>query len=188
MSTAAVLRSSESVEWYTPGYLLAVAREVMGPIALDPASCPEANETAQARRIYTAADDGLRQTWTAESVWMNPPYGRSAEDNASNQQRWLHKLLDEWRRGHVGQAMALVNAVPGNKWFRPLWAHPLCFIEGRIAFVPPAGSKPRHSPTHSSVVVYLGPKVDDFVRSFSKLGAVVLPHQVAVGRAQRGLL
>ncbi len=185
-STHARILSSESAEWYTPREIVDAAREVMGGIELDPASCPEANATVRAERIYTREDDGLRQIWEAATAFLNMPYGKSVEDNVSNQARWSHKLIDSHRAGRVEQACMLVNAVPGNRWFRPLWAFPICFLDGRVHFVAPAGSGPRKSPTHSSCVVYLGPRVEAFVDVFGRLGTVVMPMQVARARSTQG--
>jgi hypothetical protein len=75
----------------------------------------------------------------------------------------------------------------GNRWFRPLWAWPLCFLDGRVRFVAPRSSGVKASPTHSSCVVYLGPRVSDFAREFGRLGAVILPHQVHMSRPQAAL-
>lgn len=182
-----ILHSSESAEWYTPRHLVDAAREVMSGIELDPASCWEANETVRAGHIYTASDDGLRQTWVAWSLWLNPPYGKD-DDARSNQAVWLHKLLDSHRSGRVEQACALVNAMTGNRWFEPLWAHPICFLRGRVRFVAPREAGARNSPTHSSCVVYLGPHVARFAAIFGKLGVVVLPSQVHQERAAQACM
>ena len=43
-------------EWYTPAGVVEGAREVMGRIDLDPASTAKANETVQAKAIYTVEE------------------------------------------------------------------------------------------------------------------------------------
>jgi hypothetical protein len=64
--------STGDYEWYTPREVLALVRQVLGVIAVDPASCATAQATMQARTFYTLADDGLRQPWTG-TVFLNPP-------------------------------------------------------------------------------------------------------------------
>lgn len=170
-----ILHSSESAEWYTPAAIVDAARELMGGIELDPASCLEANATVRAERIYTLDDDGLSKPWGARSVWLNPPYGRSSVDNRSNQAVWLDRLIADYGKCCIGEACALVNAVPGNRWFDELWLHAICFLRGRVRFVPPAGTGPRNSPTHGSVVVHFGVDHHRFAEVFARLGHVVLP-------------
>lgn len=184
--TRAVLHSSETVEWYTPSWIVDAAREVMGGIELDPASCHEANRTVRAARIYTAEQDGMRQPWRARTLWLNCPYGKDGND--SQQGRWNARLIDAHRRGDVEQACSLFNAATSARWFAPAWEFPLCFLDARVHFVPPAGAAPANQPTHSSVVAYLGPHVDRFASIFGAFGHVVLPHQVVTARAKRRLL
>lgn len=193
-STAAnsrlALLSSDSVEWYTPRWILDAAHDVMGGVDLDPASCHEVNLAVRASLFFTEADDGLRQAWGGPAggsrVWCNPPYGKDA--GASLQGRWSAALVDRYRRGEVAQACLLVNAMTGNKWFAPLWDFAICFLSARVHFVAPAASGAKDQPTHSSVVVYLGPNEERFAEVFGRLGRVVLPMQVVQTRAQRRLL
>src|SRR5690242_13605881 len=84
----------KSVEWYTPPALLRAAREVLGSIELDPASCELANKTVGASRYYDKQTDGLQQSWHAETVWLNPPYCKVGA--VSNQQCWTNKLIAEY--------------------------------------------------------------------------------------------
>ena len=58
------LKSSESVEWYTPKKYIEAARIVMGNIDLDPASSKMANEIVKAPAYFTRDDDpdGLNQS------------------------------------------------------------------------------------------------------------------------------
>src|SRR5262249_31538221 len=64
----AALHSCQSTEWFTPAAYLEAAREVLGAIDLDPASCPQAQEAVRAAHYFTAADDGLSRPWHGR-VW-----------------------------------------------------------------------------------------------------------------------
>lgn len=162
-----LINASASNEWYTPAPYVDAARLLMGGIDLDPASNPIANQAVKADRFYTIDDDGLAQEW-AGRVFLNPPYG--IEDGDSNQARWSRRLIEEYRAGNVTEAVLLVNAVPGNIWFAPLWDYPICFVGRRIRFY--NEDTEVSAPTHSNVFVYLGPQYARFVSIFSQFGVV----------------
>jgi hypothetical protein len=151
------------------------AREVMGSIDLDPASCEQANRTVKATNYYTEKDDGLKQNWHG-NVWCNPPYGHinSVKGGTKNGYTPLftQKLLHEYRVGNVTQAILLVL---GNacfmKWFYPLWEFPLCFHDGRIYFNLPDGSKSDFG--FGNTFIYIGPHEDRFIKHFSLFGRIV---------------
>lgn len=165
-----LINSSESNEWYTPGQYVEAARTVMGCIDLDPASCEYANRTVKAAEIYTESTNGFNKEWRGR-VWLNPPYGFNEIDNSSNQAAWSAKLIEQYCNGNVSQAVLLVNAVPGNKWFAPLWDFPICFTNHRIRFY--NEETEAGQPTHSNALVYLGGNVPKFVEAFSRFGPVV---------------
>jgi hypothetical protein len=175
LTTAAALRvanggvlaafSSESVEWYTPSKYIEAARQALGSIDLDPASSPKANETVQAKQIFTEADDGLVRPWF-NRVWLNPPYAKDVTA------AWVEKLADECETGHVTAAVLLVNAVPDRSWFVHVWsARLLCFTDHRIEFYTPTG-QPR-SPVCSNVFAYWGRDELSFSKAFSQFGTIV---------------
>lgn len=60
-------------EWYTPSLYIEAARQVMGGIDLDPASCAVADQTVKATNYFSQEEDGLAQTWHGR-VWCNPPF------------------------------------------------------------------------------------------------------------------
>ena len=77
------------------------------------------------------------------------------------------------------EAILLVNAVPSNKWFAPLWNFPICFTDHRIHFYGEDGELGQ--PTHSSCFVYLGTQIDTFASVFSRFGVVAVRYQVRMG-------
>lgn len=168
-----LLNQSESNEWYTPAPYVDAARAVMGGIDLDPASCEFANKTVKAKQFYTQEQNGLLKYWRGR-VWLNPPYGRD-DNNNSNQSVWSRKLINEYKHGGVEAAVLLVNAVPGNKWFSPLWEFPICFVDHRIRFY--NQQTDTGQPTQSNALVYLGKDNDRFADFFSKFGVVAVRYQ-----------
>jgi hypothetical protein len=166
-----LLLSSKSNEWYTLPEYIEAARTVMGGIDLDPASSEAANRTVQAVRYYTQEDDGLSQPWYGR-VWLNPPYGKR-NNTTSNQLLWSSRLIQEYTTGNVTEAVLLVNAVTGNKWFCPLKQYPICFPDERLDFMDGNTSELSKQPTHSNALVYFGRNVATFVQVFEQFGPVM---------------
>lgn len=114
-----------SNEWYTPAQYVNAAREVMGSIELDPASCTVANQIVKAERYYTQEQNGLVQNWKSCSIWLNPPFGST--NGKSNMAMWTAKLIEEYAASSVKQAVLLCMANTEASWFEPLWTYPICF-------------------------------------------------------------
>lgn len=155
--------TSESNKWYTPEHVIRSVWEVMGGIDLDPASCPEANETVGAKTYYTEKDDGLQQPWFGR-VFCNPPYGGLAGDFAGR--------MYEFYGSGVTEGILLLNAAAAtNAWFQPCFEGVLCFTNGRLQFAK-EGVK-GESPVNGTVFVYFGPNERKFAEVFESFGNVV---------------
>jgi hypothetical protein len=166
------LHSAASVEWYTPSDVVMAARQVLGGITLDPASCEKANELIQAEQYYTAADDGLSKPWSGR-VFLNPPGGRGVV------RAFWEKLIRHYKAGHVEQAIWVGYSLEQLQTLQrcdvsPL-DFPLCIPRHRLAF---SGAK---SPTHGNYIAYLPPNsyghpgvAGHFAAVFRSLGGVVL--------------
>lgn len=197
----AARHSMHSPEWYTPSPIVEAARELMGGIELDPASCAEANAIVRADRYFTAEDDGLRQDWTARSVLLNPPGGLTAEFWAKALHEWVCQEFDEMV--YVGYSLEQLQTLQSVRHVSPMHL-PMCVPSRRIAFVENAakraertakliargeapgasdrarkiaekcraGKPPRDAPSHANFITYLGSNNDAFVRVFERFGAV----------------
>lgn len=158
-----LVQQSLSNEHYTPAKYLDAARDVLGGIDLDPASCLKANQIVRAERYFTAKDDGLAQSWKGR-VWLNPPYGGQSG-------QFIAKLFEEFAAGNVTDAIVLVNShCTDTAWFQPLFDGVLCFTNHRINFY---GDVDRSGSTHGSVFAYFGDKREHFAETFSQFGSVV---------------
>jgi hypothetical protein len=169
--------AQRSNEWYTPAKYIEAARTVMGGIDLDPASCAFANMTVRATRYYTTTDNGLVHAWIAKSVWLNPPFGRT-RDYGSNIKLFTLKLLEEYKKGNVAQAILLSTLRVETPWFQHLWEFPICFANHNVRFIRnyDTPGKPGRYTTghiHGTIFVYLGPNESRFMEHFSKFGRIV---------------
>jgi phage N-6-adenine-methyltransferase len=85
--------------------------EVFGPLndrfgfTLD--ACAS-DRNARCARYFTAADDGLQQSWAGETVWCNPPFSRL--------QPWVAKA---WREHPTTRGIVLL--LPANRTEQTFW-------------------------------------------------------------------
>jgi ParB family chromosome partitioning protein len=176
---ATARRTGDSDERYTPPWLAELARQVLGAIDLDPASCAIANQTIGAAAYYDKAQSGLDQPW-AGRVWLNPPY--------STPRPWAERLIREYARGHVTAALLLLNADPGTHIQQQLArAYPCCQLAGRGDFFRPDGTTEGNN-RYAQTVFYLGRAVESFVAVFDRSGAVQLPARPRLPIIQESLL
>jgi len=166
--------SSESNEYYTPPQYIEAARSVMGAIDLDPASHPQAQETVKAKTFYGKEDDGLGQDWRGR-IWLNPPYGKTGSE--SNQSIWAQYLKTQYEVGNVEEAVLLVKAAVGYKWFEELWdIWPVCFARDRLSFIRSDGDD-RGQSKQGTAFFYLGDDLDQFIEIFTEFGRIILPER-----------
>ena len=169
---AHVSHNSGENEWYTPTKFINSARKVMGEINLDPASCPAANKTVKAKKIFTKDDDGLTKEWRG-NIWMNPPYAQPLIG------QFCEKLYEEYCAGYLCQACVLVNNATETKWFAKLVevSSAVCFPQGRIKFIDKDGN-PGGAPLQGQAILYIenndGENVKAFLSEFGQYGSVWL--------------
>lgn len=155
------------MEWFTPASYIEKARHVLGTIDLDPASCAAAQETVNAARYYSLADDGLSQTWQG-TVWLNPPYAGGLVA------AFAKKMIESWAGGELPAAIMLTNSYTETSWFHALaeMSTAVCFTRGRIKFVSPHGEK--CAPTNGQSFFYFGRDLDLFHEHFVDVGLIMV--------------
>jgi hypothetical protein len=132
--------SAISAVWLTPPHIV----DALGPFDLDPCS-PLDRPWDTAAKHYTIEDDGLSHEWEGR-VWMNPPYGAAAAT-------WLERLAKH------GDGIALVFARTETRMFFDwVWPHAtaLLFIEGRLYFHRPDGTRAKANSGAPSVLIAYG--------------------------------
>jgi phage N-6-adenine-methyltransferase len=162
----------KSNEWYTPEKYLLSVRNVLGFIDLDPFSSNVANLTVQANRFYTESDDAFTQQWTAETVWMNPPYSGGLVAQATN------KFMDEFGKNAFSAGIILVNNATETRWFQRAFreSSAVCFTHHRIAYATP-DSKRVSGNTRGQAFLLFGDHVRSaFREQFTSHGHVLFTH------------
>lgn len=164
-----VTNNSGCNEWYTPAQYIDLAREVLGGIDLDPASCEFANETVKAQLFYSQDNDGLCQKWCGR-VWMNPPY------SAELVQKFTEKFVDEYKVGNITEGIVLVNNATETAWFVNMAnaASAVVFPRGRIRYQSP--TRESNAPLQGQAFIYFGDNAKRFLSVFSSIGWGAVIH------------
>lgn len=106
----------------TPQYLLGPVRTVLGGgIELDPCTTPQ--NPVGAERFYALPEDGAALTWSAATVFCNPPYGEVRA-------RWVRRCAE---------ALASATSV--------------LFIQGRVKFGIPRANGRQVAASHPSALI-----------------------------------
>lgn len=143
----------ESDDWYTPPEIF----DAIGmTFDLDPCS-PGTGHWVPARKIFTAADDGLKQPWEG-TVFMNPPFG-----GRHGHVPWLTKFFDH------GNGVAVVRSYTSSDWWHDHMdrAQALLWPRGKTKFIPSPelraklasrskDGKFRNAPGHGIVLIGMG--------------------------------
>ena len=104
---------------------------------LDPCAT---NENHKTDKYFTIETDGLKQDWSNDVVFMNPPYGRVIGD-------WVKKAEES-----NTTVVCLVPARTDTRWWHDHVINDaeIRFIKGRLKF----GGQKNSAPFPSAVVIY----------------------------------
>jgi site-specific DNA-methyltransferase (adenine-specific) len=135
--------SSASGNWATPQDFFDKQNEEFH-FTLDP--CAD-DTNHKCERYYTEEQDGLKQDWSGEIVFCNPPYGRDV-------QKWVKKCFDEVYSGKCRCAVMLLPARTDTRWFHDYIYHraEVRFVKGRLKF----GDQKQPAPFPSMVIIFRG--------------------------------
>jgi site-specific DNA-methyltransferase (adenine-specific) len=139
-----VLWSSQKMDWATPQDFFDKLNEEFH-FTLDP--CAD-DQNHKCDKYFTEEQDGLKQDWSGEAVFCNPPYGRDVS-------KWVKKCYEETDTGNCLCAVMLLHARTDTRWFHDYIYHKadeVRFIKGRLKF----GGQKTPAPFPSMVVVFWG--------------------------------
>lgn len=140
MNTA-VMFSSKTDQWATPQKFFNKLNEEFN-FTLDPCADDSNHKCA---KYYTKEQDGLKQDWSGETVFCNPPYGREIP-------LWVKKCFDEVYFGNCPCVVMLIPARTDTQYFHKFIYHKaeIRFIKGRLKF----GDSQNSAPFPSMVIVF----------------------------------
>ena len=131
--------SSKTNEWETPQWFFDELNAEFG-FTLDPCS----NGNHKCNKYFTAEQDGLKQDWSNDVVFMNPPYGGHTGD-------WIRKAMEESKKGAIVVCL-IVSSTDRSYWHDYIfpYAKQIRFIRGRLTF----GEANSTAPFASAVVIF----------------------------------
>ena len=130
--------SSKSDIWATPQEFFNSLNAEFN-FTLDPCALPD---NAKCSKFYTPEQNGLKQDWSNETVFCNPPY--------SDIKNWVEKAYNEAKRG--AKVVMLIPARTDTRYFHDFiyGQHEIRFVRGRLKF----GDQKNSAPFPSMVVVF----------------------------------
>ena len=140
MALQQAMVSSKSNEWATPSGLFDELDKEFH-FTLDPCAT---SANAKCNRYFTADDDGLKQSWANEVVFMNPPYGGHTD-------KWLRKAWQSSLEGAVVVCL-IVSSTDRSYWHDYIFPHAaeVRWLRGRITF----GEAKSTAPFASAIVIF----------------------------------
>ena len=138
-----VMWSSKKMDWSTPKDFFDELNEEFR-FTLDPCA-DDLNHKCD--KYYTKEQDGLKQDWSGEIVFCNPPYGRDVP-------KWVQKCFSEVYSGKCKCAVMLLAARTDTRWFHDYIYKraEVRFVKGRLKF----GGQDQSAPFPSMVVIFRG--------------------------------
>ena len=136
---------SAKQDWETPADFFAPLHAEFN-FTLDAAA---SSENCKVPYFFSVLDDGLRQDWGTNTVWLNPPYG----DNAARLSDWVKKSADAADLGAT--VVMLIPARTNTNWF-----HDQCIGRGEVRFVrgrPKFGNADHGLPQPLCLVIFRPP-------------------------------
>jgi len=178
-------------DYYTPLWMVDMAREGMGGIDLDPASSYSANYYHKIPKFYSRQDDGHTQPWFGR-VWLNAPYGENKP--------WIDDVIRHWDSGAVTQLCWLAPTYAFNKkQALPLRERASLVIQLTVptdtmfwgwgkrtdkreeTFCMPGS--PSLGTNQSHTIMYFGDRWHEMAEAFQKVGFATVPLRVGVAAA-----
>ena len=139
--------SSKTDMWSTPQEFYDKLNDEFN-FTLDPCAT---EDNAKCDNFFTVDDDGLKQDWSGNIVFCNPPYGRAIKD-------WVKKSYEESLKNNTTVVMLIPSRTDTIYFHDFIYGKAeIRFIKGRLKF----GDAKNSAPFPSIVVIYRNNEVSD---------------------------
>lgn len=165
MSINQGMMSSNTDLWATPKYFFDKLNEEFG-FNLDVCALPD---NAKCTNFFNPEQDGLKQDWNQEVVWMNPPYGnperpckknckkKKCVDRGYHIDKYIPGIIDWMRKAYEESQKwgnTIVCLVPARTdtewWHKYAMKGEIRLVEGRLKFNDGNGT----APFPSAVIIF----------------------------------
>lgn len=157
-------------EYNTPPKYVDLINKFFGySIDLDP--CSNEYSTIAAKIRYILPQDGLKESWEFNKIFVNPPYGRQKESKTSIY-NWIYKgkLANEWYNSEI---LYLIPVATNTKHFKDIifkYFNGICFLaDTRLKFYYKGQELIKGAPM-SCCFTYIGNNYDKFKDTFEESG------------------
>lgn len=134
--------------WQTPKYFYRLLDNIFN-FTLDP--CTDRNNWLNTKRFFTKEDNGLKQDWEGEAVFVNPPFSQIKE--------WVKKCYNEGLKKNTTVVMILPSRTDTEYWHEFIMdADEIRFCKGRVNFLI-NGKKPKNGSTFPLAIVIFRKKI-----------------------------
>ena len=139
--------SSKTDMWATPQEFYDKLNDEFN-FTLDPCAT---EDNAKCDNFFTVDDDGLKQDWSGNIVFCNPPYGRAIKE-------WVKKSYEESLKNNTTVVMLIPSRTDTIYFHEFIYGKAeIRFIKGRLKF----GDAKNSAPFPSVVVIYRNNEVSD---------------------------
>lgn len=160
---------SEKKDWNTPPkYVDAIKRFFNNDIKLDP--CSNNQSMIEADVKYILPTDGLKESWSFDTIFINPPYGRNPE-NKTTIKDWLIKGQEAFHNG--SELLYLIPVATNTSHFKEIIfkeASSICFLEDTRLKFWNNGMEMKKGAPMACCFVYFGDRVEFFFKIFEQYG------------------
>ena len=161
--------TSEKKNWNTPPKYVRVIKEFFdGVPQLDP--CSNESSMVDAGTEYILPTDGLSESWDYDTIFVNPPYGRNAE-NKTTIKDWLKLGLEAHVRG--AEVLYLIPVATNTSHFKGIifkHAAAICFTEDTRLKFWDGGKEMKKGAPMACCFVYFGKRTEKFFSCFNSCG------------------